>query len=89
MSLRGVVGTQDDPDQLHVSARLFAETDAGERLSVTRSSMGAGLWRRGVLAIWKRYSGPPLIGHPLQCWNLNRRRERASYRQPHASEGHW
>jgi hypothetical protein len=30
-----------------------------------------------------------LIGHPLQCWNLNRRRERASYRQPHASEGHW
>jgi hypothetical protein len=64
MSLRGVVGTQDDPDQLHVSARLFAETDAGERLSVTRSSMGAGLWRRGVLAIWKRYSGPPLPDDP-------------------------
>jgi hypothetical protein len=27
---------------------------------VTRSSIGAGLWRRGVSAIWKRYSGPPL-----------------------------
>jgi hypothetical protein len=48
-----VVVTQDDPDQLHVSARLFAETDAGERLNLARSSMGAGLWRRGS-AIWKR-----------------------------------
>ena len=58
-----VVG-QDDSDRLHVSARLFAETDAGERLNVARSSMGAGLGRRGVSAIWKRYSGPPLPEDP-------------------------
>ncbi len=51
---------EDDPERLYVAARLFAETEAGERLNVTRSSMGSGLWRRGVSAIWKRYSGPPL-----------------------------
>jgi hypothetical protein len=58
----GVV--RDDPDRLNVAARLVAETDAGDRLSVSRTSMAAGLWRRGVSAIWKSYSGPPLPTDP-------------------------
>jgi hypothetical protein len=49
---------------LAVSARLFADTDAGDRLSVARASMGAGMLRRGSSAIWKRYTGPPLPEDP-------------------------
>jgi hypothetical protein len=61
----GPAGDVDpDLDQLSVDARLFAETAAGDRLTVFSGSMGAGMPRRGIAAIWKRYSGPPLPEDP-------------------------
>jgi hypothetical protein len=52
-------GGDNDPERLQVTARLFAETAAGERLVAERDSMGIGLWRNARSAIWKRYVGPP------------------------------
>jgi hypothetical protein len=56
----------DQPDRLAVNARLFAELVDGTRLRVTRGTMGAGMPRQGVAAIWKRYAGPPLPDDPDQ-----------------------
>lgn len=69
----------DDVDRLAVSARLFADTDAGTRLTAPRATMGATMWRRGISAIWKRYSGPPLPEEPseqmraLESYRVQRR----------------
>lgn len=59
-------GRPDQPDHLAVNAQLFAELVDGTRLHVTRPTMGAGMPRQGVAAIWKRYSGPPLPDDPDQ-----------------------
>jgi hypothetical protein len=59
-------GRDDQPDRLAVSAQLFADLVDGTRLRVTRGTMGAGMPRQGIAAIWKRYSGPPLPDDPDQ-----------------------
>jgi len=43
-------------ERLDVSASLFADTSHG-RIHAEKT-MGAGMWRHGVKAIWKRYRGP-------------------------------
>lgn len=52
------------PDRLNIEACLFAQTATGQRLTVPQTSMGVGLWRRGISAIWKQYAGPALPEDP-------------------------
>ena len=51
-------------DEWGASAQLFAESRDGTRVSAARGGMGAGGQRRGIAAIWKRYTRPPLPGDP-------------------------
>jgi hypothetical protein len=53
------LGQPGNPDQITVSARLFAETATGARLNVSQDTIVGGMARRGeVAASWKR--GPQL-----------------------------
>jgi len=45
-------------------ATLFAVSTDDRRLLMTRATMSAGGQRRGIGAIWRRHSGPPL---PTDC----------------------
>ncbi len=47
------------------TAELFAQDRGGQRLLAGHASLGAGGQRRGVGAIWKRYTGPPLPADPV------------------------
>lgn len=74
------LGQPGDPDQVAVSARLFAETTRGARLSVARDTIVGGMIRYGELpASWKRGAGPRLPEEPelrrrwLESHHLGRR----------------
>jgi hypothetical protein len=66
-------------DEWGAGATLFALSTDGRRLSVTGGPMGAGGQRRGIAAIWKRYSGPLLPDNPgarrraLEAYRVQRR----------------
>jgi hypothetical protein len=51
----------DGAGRLALTARLFAETQSGERLICDRLAMGIGMPRCGAGAIYKRYVGPPAL----------------------------
>ena len=52
-----VTGRVRSPERLDIDASLFAETSRG-RIYARTGSMGVGMWRRGMNAIWKQYRGP-------------------------------
>jgi hypothetical protein len=66
-------------DAWGAGATLFAVSTDGRRLAVTGETMGAGGQRRGIAAIWKRYSGLPLPDDPdvrrraLESYRVRRR----------------
>lgn len=66
-------------DEWGASARLFAESTDGRRISVTGATMSAGGGQRGIAAIMKRYSGAPLPDDPdarhrvLEAYRVQRR----------------
>jgi hypothetical protein len=51
-------------ERLVVQARAFAEGSDGRRIAPGRAHIELALWRRGVGAIVKRYTGPPLPEGP-------------------------
>ncbi|HWH12192.1 MAG TPA: hypothetical protein VG165_13775 [Solirubrobacteraceae bacterium] len=55
-------------DQLPVSAQLFAETPAGNRLSVRRPTIIGPMARQGHAAVWK--DRPPIPHDPKQTAKL-------------------
>lgn len=50
--------------QWSADATLFAVSADGRRIAVPHASMGSAGPSRGIAAIWKRYSGPPLPEDP-------------------------
>ena len=52
-----VTGRVRSSERLDVAASLFAETSCG-RIYARTGSMGVGMWRHGMNAIWSRYRGP-------------------------------
>ena len=70
------VQARHDAGRLIVQATVFAEARDGQRIMPSRPHIEIGMWRSGVRAIWKRYSGPSLPSDPgeemalLQAYTL-------------------
>lgn len=64
-----------DPDRLAIQAKTFAEGCDGRRVSPEHPDIHVTLWRHGIRAIWKCYTGPA-----LPTGQQDKRRALESYR---------